>query len=67
MRYFSRGFLGHNTEPRKLNRRDDEPGSIRKDDISDSLREEIMVYHAEDMALYKQALAARESRPGGAN
>ena len=67
LRYFSRVFLGHNTEPRKLNRRDDEPGSIRKDDISSSLREEIMLYHAEDMALYKQALAVRESRPGGSD
>ena len=67
LRYFSSVFLRHNTEPQKINQRDNELESGSDDPISSSLREQIEAYHAEDMGLYKHALKTRERRSVSGN
>jgi len=59
IKYFAEHFLHTKLEPQWLNTGDNMGKAY---DISESFRNEIETYHAEDMSLYKRALQIREQR-----
>ena len=60
-RYFCTAFLGKNLQPQRLNQRDPES---RDAGLSDAAVHSIRAFHAEDVALYDEALQLREARMG---
>lgn len=61
LQVFAQRFFGENVTPRKMNRRDDAPeqGSGHPE-MSADLRAQVECFHAEDVALYQRAVAARQ-------
>ncbi|GAB5452706.1 MAG: sulfotransferase family 2 domain-containing protein [Halioglobus sp.] len=60
-RYFCTAFLGNNLQPRRINQRDEESPVAGLDA---AIVKRISDYHAEDVALYLEALRMREGRVG---
>lgn len=62
LRYFSQEILGNNLLLKTLNSRDNGPRNPVYDELSDTDRQEIATFHADDVALYRSALESRARR-----
>ncbi|MEM1153883.1 MAG: hypothetical protein AAGI44_07055, partial [Pseudomonadota bacterium] len=65
LRYFSQEILGNNLPVETLNKRENGPRDPVQSELSDADRQEILAFHADDVALYRSALESRAHRMEG--